>query len=60
VLYSIDDASAVAVTREVWADAQESQETKGPAADESDRALPGETSCLSMCWAVLDLFLAGA
>ena len=21
---------------------------------------PGETSCLSMCWAVLDLFLAGA
>jgi hypothetical protein len=21
---------------------------------------PGETSCLSLCWAVLDLFLAGA
>ena len=21
---------------------------------------PGQTSCLSMCWAVLDLFLAGA
>ena len=21
---------------------------------------PGETSCLSLCWAVLDLFLGGA
>src|SRR5947209_2782375 len=30
------------------------------AADESDRPLPWKTSCLSMCWAVLDLFLAGA
>jgi len=21
---------------------------------------PGETSCLSLCWAVLDIFIAGA
>jgi hypothetical protein len=21
---------------------------------------PGETSCLSLCWAVMDLFIAGA
>jgi hypothetical protein len=30
------------------------------AADEVIGRFPGETSCLSICWAVLDLFLAGA
>ena len=32
----------------------------GEAADEGDRRFPGETSCLSLCWAVLDLFIASA
>jgi hypothetical protein len=25
-----------------------------------DRALPGESSCLGLCWAVLNLFIAAA
>ena len=28
--------------------------------DQGDRRFPGETSCLSLCWAVLDLFIASA
>jgi hypothetical protein len=33
---------------------------RGPSANESDRRFPGETSCLSLCWAVLDIFIPGA
>jgi len=32
---------------------------EGQAADQVDRPLPGETSCLSPCWTVLDLFMVG-
>ena len=32
---------------------------RGPSANESHRPVPGETSCLSLCWAVLDLFIGG-
>jgi hypothetical protein len=32
----------------------------GEAEDEGIGRFPGETSCLSLCWAVLDLFIASA
>ena len=33
---------------------------RSPSANQGDRPVSGEASCLSLCWAVLDIFIAGA